>query len=349
MDDTVNQEDTLLSNTPLEIDLNAFRTKSETAIVLFSGGLDSTVTLWWAMQRYKKVKAITVDYNQPWSQELECAENIIALTDIEHSVVKVDIPAHFWGIQHHYARWQPCLMCSVAAMDVSDAGADIILGALRTDRFPESKPEFLQALSDAVFRNAVGGVEIGIITPLLAVKNKAAAAVLGYQLGAPMYMSWTCRFPVNGQPCRECGTCKDRYRIGDELEAVYSISEDDLDQWTEVLGSPFHASFQQASTELRAFASAYAEVVGIKDGEKGWRYRAPDGTERITSFVKHPTPQAIAAAGTTTDSTHIRAHGLWDDGTPWEVYICADGSAAATERVPDFNTIKNELSANISQ
>lgn len=325
----------------LEIKSDYYKTISDTAIVLFSGGFDSTVVLWWAMHRYKKVKAITVDFNQPWPQELECANKIIALTDIEHSIVKIDIPEHFWGLQNHYARWQPCLMCSVAAIDVSDKGADIILGALRTDRFPESKPEFLQLISDYIFSNAPGGIEIGIISPLLALKNKTAAAVLGFQLGAPMHLSWTCRFPVNGHPCYECGTCQDRNRISGELQEEYNINEEDLDLWAEVLGSPCHASFNGVSLELQAFAQAYVEINDNIKYETGWRYFAPDGTERITALIKHPEQSVTQKkAASPNESTHIRAYGFFSDETMWEVYICADGSVASTERIPDFAVIR---------
>jgi 7-cyano-7-deazaguanine synthase in queuosine biosynthesis len=110
----------------LKIDKTAFQVKSETAIVMLSGGFDSTVVLWWAMHRYKKVKAITVNYNQQWPQELDSARSVIALTDIEHNIVHVDIPEHFWGIKNHRTRWQPVLLCSVAALDINNSGADII-------------------------------------------------------------------------------------------------------------------------------------------------------------------------------------------------------------------------------
>ncbi|MBN2065995.1 MAG: 7-cyano-7-deazaguanine synthase [Candidatus Thermoplasmatota archaeon] len=327
----------------LEIDNHEFKVRSETAIVMFSGGLDSTVSLWWAMHRYKKVKAITVNYNQQWPQELDCAKSIIALTDTEHSIVHVDIPDHFWGIKNHRTRWQPVLLCSVAALDISDEGADIILGTLKTDRFPDSKPEFLQLLSDAIFKYADGGVEIVITAPLRAVKDKTAAAVLGFQLGTPMHLSWSCRFPVGDKPCYECVTCKERYRIGDEIQSLYGIGEDDLDSWSSVLGSPYHASFQNVTPDLKDFAEAFAEIIKIKNGEQGWRYYAPDGTERITSLIKHPPAQLVETAGSSSESLHIREYGFFEDETIWEVYICADGSVATTERLPDYDTIKRKL------
>ena len=327
----------------LEIDNHQFQVKSETAIVMFSGGFDSTVSLWWAMHRYKKVKAITVNYNQQWPQELDCANSIIALTDIEHSIVHVNIPEHFWGIKNHRTRWQPILLCSIAALDVSNAGADIILGTLRTDRFPDNNPEFLQLLSDAVTKYADGGAKIGITIPLRAVKDKTAAALLGFQLGAPMHLSWSCRFPVGNKPCYECVTCRERYRIGDEIQSLYGIGEDDLDSWLSVLGSPYHASFQNITTDLKEFAEAYAEIVKIKHGQHGWRYHAPDGTERITSLIKYPPPQLVERVGSTSESMYIREYGFFEDETMWEVFICADGSVATTERLPDYDTIKRKL------
>lgn len=327
----------------LKIDNHEFHVRSETAIVMLSGGFDSTVVLWWAMHRYKKVKAITVNYNQPWQQELHSANSIIALTDVEHSIVHVDIPERFWALQKHRTRWQPVLLCSVAALDISDEGADILLGALRTDRFPESKPDFLQLLSDTILKYADGGAEIGITAPLRAVENKTAVAVLGFQLGAPMHLSWSCRFPVGDKPCYECVTCKQRYKIGDEIQAEYGISEDDLDSWLSVLGSPHHASFQNATLDLKDFAEAYGEIVKIKHGQHGWRYHAPDGTERITSLIKHPPQELLERVGSASESRYIREYGFFEDETMWEVFICADGSVATTERIPDYDTIKDKL------
>lgn len=327
----------------LEIDKSQFQVKSETAIVMLSGGFDSTVSLWWAMHRYMKVKAITVNYNQPWQQELDCANNIIALTDIEHSIVHVDIPEHFWVIKSHRTRWQPVLLCSIAALDVSDEGADIILGTLRTDRFPDRNPEFLQLLSDTILKYTDRGAQISITAPLRAVKDKTGAAILGFQLGAPMHISWSCRFPIGDKPCYECGTCKERYRIGDEIQSSYGIDEEDLNSWLSVLGSPYHASFQNVSPDLKAFAEAYAEIVKIKNSEQGWRYHAPDGSERITSLIKHPPQRLVEWVGSASESMYIREYGFFEDETMWEVFICADGSVATTERLPDYDTIENKL------
>ena len=48
----------------------------EAAVVVFSGGQDSTTCLFWALKRYKKVIALSFDYHQKHVKELECAKKI---------------------------------------------------------------------------------------------------------------------------------------------------------------------------------------------------------------------------------------------------------------------------------
>jgi 7-cyano-7-deazaguanine synthase len=49
---------------------------NEKALVVFSGGQDSTTCLFWAMERYKEVIAVSFDYNQKHILELKCAKDI---------------------------------------------------------------------------------------------------------------------------------------------------------------------------------------------------------------------------------------------------------------------------------
>ncbi|MEK6263541.1 MAG: 7-cyano-7-deazaguanine synthase, partial [Clostridium sp.] len=49
---------------------------SEKAIVVFSGGQDSTTCLFWALKKYKEVIAVSFDYSQKHILELECAKDI---------------------------------------------------------------------------------------------------------------------------------------------------------------------------------------------------------------------------------------------------------------------------------
>lgn len=59
------------------------------ALVVFSGGQDSTTCLYWAKERFDKVKAITFNYNQRHKVETDCARKIAQLAHVDHEVVDV--------------------------------------------------------------------------------------------------------------------------------------------------------------------------------------------------------------------------------------------------------------------
>ena len=61
------------------------------AVVVFSGGQDSTTCLLWAMKRYDKVYAVSFDYGQRHSLELTCAKEICDKLGIEHSVMDMSL------------------------------------------------------------------------------------------------------------------------------------------------------------------------------------------------------------------------------------------------------------------
>lgn len=326
-------------------EISEFHTKSDRAIVMFSGGFDSTVSLWWAMNHYKKVKAISVDYNQQHRQELDCAKKIIALTDIEHDIIKVDFPKHYWGLKNHLTRGQALLMVSIAALDIGREGADIVLGTLKTDPYRDSKPECYRMLEYILGEDNDKG-EISIVTPLHALKDKTAVAVLGYYLGAPVHLSWSCRKPQNNVLCDVCNACRQRNMIQEQINQEYGIAENDLNAWLRIFGSPMHPSFTGVNDDVKKLANAFVQAGGIKSGALGWRYCAPDGSERLAPLIKHPYMEVVKLVGSDSSSNHIRACSFFEDGYMWEVAVCSDGSVAATERLPDIKTIRDELIKN---
>ena len=65
--------------------------KKEKAVVVFSGGQDSTTCLFWAMKHFSEVEAVTFDYNQRHSLEIDCARNIAKELDIPHHVLDMSL------------------------------------------------------------------------------------------------------------------------------------------------------------------------------------------------------------------------------------------------------------------
>ena len=63
----------------------------EAAVVVFSGGQDSTTCLLWALKKYKKVYAVSFDYGQRHALELECAKEIADKFGVEHHILDMSL------------------------------------------------------------------------------------------------------------------------------------------------------------------------------------------------------------------------------------------------------------------
>jgi 7-cyano-7-deazaguanine synthase len=59
------------------------------AVVIFSGGQDSTTCLYWAINRYTEVECITFNYGQKHSVELDCAKRLCDYENIKQTVIDI--------------------------------------------------------------------------------------------------------------------------------------------------------------------------------------------------------------------------------------------------------------------
>ena len=65
--------------------------KKEKAVVVFSGGQDSTTCLFWALEKFAEVVAVTFDYGQRHRFEIECAQNIAAELGVKHHILDMTL------------------------------------------------------------------------------------------------------------------------------------------------------------------------------------------------------------------------------------------------------------------
>lgn len=202
------------------------------AIVLLSGGLDSTTALYFAKsQGFDELYAITFLYGQKHDKELKSAQAVAKTVGVkEHKIVNLllnqwhgcsltdpdmdvkDGNAERQDIPDTYVPARNMVFLSVAASwaDALDI-TDIFIGVSEVDYsgYVDCREEFIKAMEQAVNLGTVLGAEkkqhITIHAPFMHM-TKADEVKLGEQLGVDFGLTWTC-YRGGDKPCGTCDSC----------------------------------------------------------------------------------------------------------------------------------------------
>ena len=204
------------------------------AVVIFSGGQDSTTCLLWAREKYKKVYAVSFDYNQRHVRELDCAKEICAKLDVEHQIldmnllnqlapnsltrdnIDVDVTAPGDGTPpNSFVDGRNMVFILFAAIFAKHKGiSDIITGVSQSDfsGYPDCRDIFIKSMN--VTLNLAMDYEFDIITPLMWIDKEAtwelADSLGGFELVREKTL--TCYNGIIGDGCGNCPACKLRKR-----------------------------------------------------------------------------------------------------------------------------------------
>ena len=205
------------------------------AVVLLSGGLDSTTVAAMAREQGFTVYALSFDYGQNHKIELESAQRVAAKLGVQrHAIVKVDlrsfggsaltseqpVPKHRTaeeighGVPVTYVPARNTVFLSLALAWAETLGAtDIFLGvnALDYSGYPDCRPEFIRAFETLANLGTKMGAEEGkritIHTPLIAMTKKQIVEA-GLRLGLDYAMTTSCYDPdERGEACGACDAC----------------------------------------------------------------------------------------------------------------------------------------------
>ena len=201
------------------------------AIVLLSGGLDSTTVLAIAKAHDFECYALSFDYGQKQRSELESAKTIakqskvvehrimkISLADIGGSALtddKIDVPKYSESdeipVTYVPARNTIFLSFALAWAEVIDCQKIYIgVNALDYSGYPDCRPEFIKAFEDMAnlaTKQSVEGEKIEIKTPLISM-TKAEIIQKGLSLGVDFSQTISCYLAnSNGEACGECDAC----------------------------------------------------------------------------------------------------------------------------------------------
>lgn len=212
------------------------------AVLLFSGGLDSTTCLAIAKSQGFSVYALSFDYGQKHSSELEAAKRIAKTLDVaEHKIVSLalnhlvtsaltdpfisveDFDEKSKAIPSTYVPARNTIFLSIALgwAEVINS-QDIFIGANEIDYsgYPDCRPDYLRAfesLANLATKAGVEGKRYHIHAPLLQM-SKAKIIQTGLHLEVPYAQTVSCyRLDTNGRACGRCDSCM--YRKKGFIEA----------------------------------------------------------------------------------------------------------------------------------
>lgn len=222
---------------------------NEAALVVFSGGQDSTTCLFWAKKRFKKVYALSFIYGQKHVKEVELARSIAEKAEVEFDVMDVSFIGHLGrnsltdtsihmdeekpadSFPNTFVPGRNLFFLSIAAVYAREHGVNhIVTGVSQTDfsGYPDCRDSFIKSLN--VTLNIAMDEQFVLHTPLMWI-DKAQTWALADRLGVLdliRHETLTCYNGIPGDGCGHCPSCKlrreglekylaDKQRIADSL------------------------------------------------------------------------------------------------------------------------------------
>lgn len=209
------------------------------ALVLCSGGIDSTTCLAEAVAAYGKeeVLALAVRYGQKHRKELTAARMVadyygVAFRELDLAAIFADsncsllecsdeaIPEESYADQLKATGGKPVstyvpfrnglFLASAASIALSNGCCELYYGAHRDDAagnaYPDCSEEFNSAINRSIYIGS--GEQLTVKAPFIGL-TKADVIKRGLELHAPYHLTWSC-YEGGDKPCGVCGTCRDR-------------------------------------------------------------------------------------------------------------------------------------------
>jgi len=202
------------------------------AVIVFSGGMDSTTALYQAKADGFEVYAISFNYGQKHKKELDYAKKICEKENIKHEIVDlsnitklisnsaltgdIDVPEGHYKEDNMKLTVVPnrnMIMGSIAIGYAVNMDAEAVyLGVHGGDHhiYPDCRPQFIEALNLAGYLGNEGfcSKKFRVVAPFQYIP-KDEIVKIGMKLNVPYHLTWSC-YKGGEKHCGKCGTCVER-------------------------------------------------------------------------------------------------------------------------------------------
>lgn len=210
-------------------------------ILCYSGGMDSTVLLYYLRKECSEIKALSVNYGQKHLKELEAASAITKSLGVEHQSVdlssvkpllsgsaltdsKVKVPHGHYEAESMKSTVVPnrnmIFLSIAAAWSISSKFDGIALSVHGGDHaiYPDCRKEFIDSMKEALRVSDWNAQHLNLMAPFLEIK-KTDICRIGAELGVPFEKTWSC-YEGGVIHCGECGTCIERKEAFREAQII---------------------------------------------------------------------------------------------------------------------------------
>ena len=199
------------------------------AVVLFSGGLDSTVLVYDLLNEGADLKLLSIDYGQRHEKELKSSSEIAESLELKHEILRLPMLNNLLGgsaltdpsillPEGHYAEDsmkatvvpnRNMILLSLAAGHAISLQFDTVAYAAHAGDhtiYPDCRPEFATAIDQAL--KLCDWNTVSLYRPFIQL-SKQDLVRKGNELGVPFEKTWSC-YAGNDKHCGKCGTCVER-------------------------------------------------------------------------------------------------------------------------------------------
>lgn len=207
------------------------------AIVLLSGGLDSAVSLYWAMKKGYRVQSLGFNYFHRNKKEIEAAKKLARLSKVSYREINLDFLREIEDstqrrndllaeAERAYIPSRNVIFYGIASYLAEIVDAKYIVGGHNRDdvkSFPDSSLDFFSKFNAMTSVGLISGARTGRVILPLAMLSKVDVIKLGKRLKVPFELTWSCSRSTK-TPCGKCHSCALRKKSFDEAGLKDPIS-----------------------------------------------------------------------------------------------------------------------------